>query len=100
MARTKQTAKRSTGAPAPRTKIALQEGHKFLEHRKKIIIKVPPIQPNRSRRGDLVTIRIENEVLTRVLTVEVQGPVNEKADMDSDHDEVHFLLTSQATMGN
>jgi len=39
-----------------------------------------------------ITLTIQPEVPTHVLTVEVRGLVNPKADMDEDHDEVRSLF--------
>lgn len=41
-----------------------------------------------------INVTITPEVSTNVLTVEVRGKVNAKADMDKDHDEVGTLFST------
>jgi hypothetical protein len=103
MARSKQTAKKSTGAPAPR--ITLQRSSSRIKRAQKLVnIASSGKRPASNRKGrsitNSITFNIQPDVPTHVLTVEVRGPVNLRADMDKDHDEVHSLFSSHFTKTN
>jgi hypothetical protein len=105
MVRSKQTAKKSTGYRAPRVTL-LPSRTRIMRSRKAAQIKSTTNQKGRAGSNaegpstsitNNVTLRIQLDVPTHVLTVDVRGPINLKADMDKDHDEVRrlFLITLQ-----
>jgi hypothetical protein len=87
----KQTAKKSTGATAPR--IDLHRASSRIKASRKAAKITYGKRPPSNRKGHPITnsisLNIQPDVPTHVLSVEVRGPVNLKADMDKDHDEVH-----------
>ena len=44
----------------------------------------------RRKKGPSITVTIQPEIPTHILRVEVRGPLDEKADIDKDHDKVRF----------
>ena len=94
----KATAKRSTGAPAPRMN-ANPSGSSV-----KVLRKRAKMAPTNQRMGgggsniagnsitNTINLNIHPEVATHVLTVDVRGPANEKADMEKEHDNVRAFF--------
>jgi hypothetical protein len=93
MPRTRQSAKRSTGGFAPHFNInssAIKKSKKASIARK--TARSLTSSSTDTKPQNIITFITQPDVPTHVLTVQVQGPVNEKADMDKDHDEVACLV--------
>jgi hypothetical protein len=97
MARTTQSAKRSTGAPAPRMNLHPLRGIKNAapNARKKAKLATAAKGKGGTRQNtkclsitNSINIKTQPDVPTHVLEVESRGPINLNADMDKDHDEV------------
>lgn len=93
MPRTKQSAKRSTGASAPHLDIkssALKASKKATVTQKTGLLTRSRSRTHPTPQTPQNSIRFitQPDVPVHVLTVLVQGPVNEMADMDKHHDEV------------
>ena len=103
MVKTKQTAKKSTGYPAPRMAL-LQSQTRFMRSRRvaQATKGKGRMVSNRERHSitNNITLRMQTDVPSHVLTVEVRGPINLKADMDKDHDEVRNQFFNHFTMTN
>jgi hypothetical protein len=92
MPRSKQTAKKSTGAPAPRMQllprsVSMRSARKVSEKKALLLAATRPSRAKKTNTEN-ISIMIESSLPTHVLTVQVLGPINENANMDQDHDEV------------